>query len=134
MRIIQSFDNTGRGPVQILEVGAVEDFAFDITARVGSARILSVQFTLRLTAFSAGADMNPNSRLNDPRCSNTGVNYRTQDDVLMQAAGFFAIVRVGALPASAADGTYLLAFQAFLDDGQIIQGSSTVQCVLPGGQ
>lgn len=134
MRIIQSFDDNSRSRVQTLEVGEIEDFAFNLTTRVGQAEIVSASFTLRLTPFSAGADLNPSSRLSNQGVSNKGLYYRTENDVLLKMDGYFAIVRVGPLPASAAGGTYMLGYQTFLDDGRIIQGSANVQCMLPGGQ
>lgn len=124
MRLAQSFD--------AIETGEIDDFAFEITMRVGRALIVSTAFICRLTSFSGGADLNPGSRVLNPTFSNTGLYYRDQNNVLQFAPGYFAVARLGAMPASAAGGTYILGYQAFLDDGRIIQGSSTVQCVLQG--
>jgi hypothetical protein len=126
MRISQSFE--------AIEAGEVDDFAFNISRRVGQDQIVATEFICRMTPFSEGADPNPPSRVTNPTFSNTGLYYRDQNGALSQTSGHFAIARVGAMPASAAGGTYILGYKVYLSSGRIIQGSATVQCTLQGGQ
>jgi len=131
VRLTQSFD--------AIEAGEIDDFAFNISARLGRAQIVAGGVTglCRMTPFSGsgtlGGDPDPGARIVGASFSNSGVYYRDVNGELQLAPGVFAIVRLGPCPVSAAGGTYIVGYQAFLDDGRIIQDSSTVQCVLPGG-
>lgn len=125
MKIAQQFTE--------IEVGEVDDFAFDVTTRVGTAQIVATEFTCLLTSFSGGADPNPPARIANPTSlSNSGLYYRAADGSLQFRQGFFAIARIGPMPASAAGGTYIIGYRAFLGDGRVIQDNTTLPCVLPG--
>ena len=126
MRLAEEFDP--------IEVGEIDYFAFDFTADVGSEDIVAVEFSCRLTPFSAGVDPAPQSRIWGglwPAAHTLDV--RSIDGSIRQREGFFAVAAVGPMPASAAGATYILGATAYLSGGvRRISLNSTVQCVLSG--
>jgi hypothetical protein len=126
MKLAEEFDP--------IEVGEVDYFAFDFTADVGTEDIVAVEFSCRLTPFTAGADPAPQTRiwrgLWPPAHT---LEIRTPDGSIRQKTGYFAVAAVGPMPASAAGATYIIGATAYLSGGvRKISLNSTLQCVLSG--
>jgi hypothetical protein len=121
-------------PFTAIEVGEIDNFAFDFTRDVGDEDIVACQWSCRLAPFSQGADMNPETRVpSGPLPPQHTLPFRADDGSLQYKSGFFAVASVGPMPASAAGATYILEAVAFLSGGtRQIALNSTLQCVLPG--
>jgi hypothetical protein len=117
-----------------IEVGEIDNFAFDFTRDVGDEDIVACQWSCRLAPFSQGADLNPEMRVPSGRLPpQYKLPYRADDGSLQYKSGFFAVAPVGPMPASAAGATYILGVVAFLSGGtRQIALNANVQCVLPG--
>jgi len=114
-----------------MEVGDVDNLVLRFTKEAGDADLLDAQWECRLTAYSAGFDPDPMSRITVTQVQ-TVITVTQQDGSLVPENGKFAIARVGPLPPSAAGATYLFSASAFMSDGRKVTRSGYVQCVLPG--
>jgi hypothetical protein len=122
MRIAQPFDP--------LELGEFDNFAFDFSADMGIATMLSTSWTCALAPLQPATDPNPQSRVISAAVQTT--IEVLSGGVLRQVQGNFSVARIGGMPASAAGGVYILDATANLSDGRILKLNSTVQCVAPG--
>lgn len=118
-------------PFDPIEVGEIDNFAFDFTADVGAATIVSTSWTCTLAPYQTAVDPAPQSRI-------LGVSARTAfqlrsviDGSLQTRTGAFSVGMIGGMPASAAGGTYILEATANLSDGRILMLNATVLCKEP---
>jgi len=100
MRIVTPFDP--------IEVGEIDNFAFDFTADVGAATIVSTNWTCVLAPYQTAVDPAPQSRVLSAS-RQTSVQLRSSVDGSLQTRlGSFSVALIGGMPASAAGGTYIL--------------------------
>jgi len=120
-------------PFDPIEVGEIDNFAFDFTLDMGNASIVSTSWTCMLAPFQpAGvADPVPQSHILSASAQTT-IAVRAIDGTLQNRNGFFSVASVGGFPASAMGGTYILEAVANLSDGRVLRLNSTVLCKLPG--
>jgi hypothetical protein len=119
-------------PFDPIEVGEIDNFAFDFTADMGAATITSTAWSCELSPYGTAADPAPQSRVLSVSVQ-TGIQVRSPTDGSLQTrAGFFSVASIGGLPASADGGTYILEATANLSDGRVLKLNSTVLCKLPG--
>jgi hypothetical protein len=114
-----------------IEVGEVDNFAFDFTPDVGSAAIVATSWTCVLAPFQTGVDETPQSRI---LSSNPGsiIQVRSPIDGSLQTrTGFFSIAAIGGMPASAIGSNYILEATVTLSDGRVLKLNSTVLCSAP---
>jgi hypothetical protein len=124
MRLLTPFDP--------IEVGEIDKFAFDFTADVGAATIVSTSWTCALAPFQTASDPAPQSRVLSASVQ-TAVQLRSASDGSLQTrTGFFSVAAIGGMPMSAADGTYILEATAALSDGRVLKLNATVLCKSPG--
>src|SRR5215831_20537978 len=94
MRIVTPFDP--------IEVGEIDNFAFDFTADVGAATILSTNWTCVLAPYQTAVDPAPQSRVLSAS-PQTSVQLRSSMDGSLQTRlGSFSVALIGGMPASAA--------------------------------
>ena len=121
MRLAMAFDP--------IEVGEVDNFAFDFTADVGAATIASTNWTCALAPYQTETDPAPQTRILSASAQ-TLIQIRSPlDGSVQNITGFFSVASVGGMPASAIGGTYILEATADLTDGRSLKLNSTVQCV-----
>ena len=124
MRLTTAFDP--------IEVGETDYFAFDFTADMGAASIISTSWACALAPFQTAIDPSPQSRILSVS-TQTAIWVRSPVDGSLQTrTGWFSVGVVGGMPGSAADGTYILEATANLSDGRVLKLNATVQCKLPG--
>ena len=119
-------------PFDPIEVGEIDNFAFDFTADMGAASIVSTSWTCALAPYQTATDPAPQSRVlaASPR---TTIEARSPIDGSLQLRnGFFSVASVGGMPSSAAGGTYILEATAVLDDGRVLRLNAMVLCSAPG--
>jgi hypothetical protein len=125
MRLPMTFDP--------IEVGEVDNFAFDFTADVGAATIASTNWTCSLAPYQTATDLAPQTRVLSAS-EQTFLQVRSPlDGSLQTITGFFSVASVGGMPASAIGGTYVLEATAILTDGRVLKLNSTVQCAPSAG-
>jgi hypothetical protein len=120
MRLAMAFDP--------IEVGEVDNFAFDFTADVGAASIASTNWTCSLASYQTATDPAPQARILSARAQTLLQVRSPLDGSLQTMTGFFSVASVGGMPASAIGGTYILEATADLTDGRVLKLNSTVQC------
>jgi hypothetical protein len=124
MRLPMAFDP--------IEVGEIDTFAFDFTADVGSASILSTNWTCALAPFQTATDPTPQARIL-ATASETMIQTRSpRDGSLLRKTGCFSVATIGGMPASAVGATYILGAAVTISDGRVLKLNSTVLCVPPG--
>ncbi len=124
MRLPMAFDP--------IEVGEIDNFAFDFTGDVGSATIASTNWTCALAPFQTATDPTPQARIL-ATASPTTIQLRSpRDGSLQTKTGFFSVAAIGAMPISAAGATYILEAAVQLTDGRVLKLNSTVVCAPPG--
>jgi hypothetical protein len=124
MRLPMAFDP--------IEAGEIDNFAFDFTADVGSARIVSTTWTCALAPFQTATDSTPQARILET-ASATMIQLRSPRDGLLQTkSGVFSVATIGGMPASAVGATYILEAAVTLSDGRVLKLNSTVLCAPPG--
>ena len=119
-------------PFDPIEIGEIDNFAFDFTADMGAASIVSTSWTCALAPYQTATDPAPQSRVlaASPR---TTIEARSPIDGSLQLRnGFFSVASVGGMPSSAAGGTYILEATAVLDDGRVLRLNAMVLCSAPG--
>jgi hypothetical protein len=122
MRLAQSFDP--------IEVGEFDNFAFDFSADIGAATMVSTSWICILAKLQTVADPNPQSHVVSASVQTT--IEILSGGVLRPISGWFSVARIGGMPASAAGGVYVLEATAILSDGRILKLNSTVACVAAG--
>lgn len=124
MRIAKPFDP--------IEVGEIDNFAFDFTADLGAATMVSTSWTCALAPYQTAFDPAPQSRVLAVSAQ-AAVQLRSAIDGSLQTrVGAFSIGTIGEMPASAAEGTYILEATANLSDGRVLKLNATVLCKQPG--
>src|SRR5271167_3874105 len=102
-------------PFDPIEIGEIDDFAFDFTADMGAATLVSTSWTCALAP------------------SQTAIQLRAPADGSLQTcAGFFSVASIGGMPITAAGGTYILEATAALSDGRVLKLNATILCKAPG--
>ena len=124
MRLLPPFDP--------IEVGEIDNFAFDFTADAGAASIVSTSWTCVLAPFQTVSDPVPQSRVLSV-LTQTAIQLRSPIDGSLQTrTGFFSVASIGGMPITAAGGTYILEATATLSDGRVLKLNATVLCKPPG--
>jgi hypothetical protein len=124
MRLIAAFDP--------IEVNEIDNFAFDFTADVGSASIVSTSWTCSLAPYQTAIDPTPQARILAVSAQ-TMIQLRSPlDGTLQTRIGAFSVASVGGIPASAIGATYVLEATANLSDGRVLKLNSTVLCARSG--
>jgi hypothetical protein len=111
-----------------IEIGEVDNFAFDFTTDIGAATIVSTSWTCALAPFQTATDPSPQSRI---RATGLATVIQMRDPLsgaLQTRTGSFSIASVGGIPASAGGATYVLEATVWLSDGRILSLNSTVLC------
>jgi hypothetical protein len=122
MRLPMSFDP--------LEIGEVDNFAFDFSADMGAATMVSTSWICILAKLQTVIDPNPQSRVISASVQTT--IEILSGGILRPVNGWFSVARIGGMPASAAGGVYVLEATANLSDGRILKLNSTVACMAAG--
>jgi hypothetical protein len=119
-------------PFDPIEIGEIDNFAFDFTADMGSATMVSTSWSCALAPFQTVTDPAPQSRVLSVS-TQTEIELRSSSDGSLQTRrGFFSVASIGGMPASAAGGTYTLEAAAALSDGRLLKLNATVLCKPPG--
>jgi hypothetical protein len=102
-------------PFDPIEIGEIDNFAFDFTADMGASSIVSTSWTCTLAPYQTAIDPTPQSRIL-AASARTTIEARSQvDGSLQMRNGFFSVASVGGMPSSAAGGTHILEATAGLD-------------------
>lgn len=124
MRIAKPFDP--------IEVGEIDNFAFDFTADLGAATMMSTSWTCALAPYQTAVDAEPQSRVLAVSAQ-AAIQLRSPlDGSLQTRVGAFSVGTIGGMPASAAGATYILEATANLSDGRVLKLNATVLCKQPG--
>ena len=119
-------------PFDPIEVGEIDNFAFDFTADVGAATIASTSWTCMMAPYQTATDPSPQSRVLSTAVT-TMVQVRSPlSGSLETKTGFFSVASVGNMPASAVGGTYIVEATAVLSDGRTLKLNSTILCASSG--
>lgn len=119
-------------PFDPIEVGEIDNFAFDFTADMGAATIVSTVWTCVLGPYETAVDPAPQARVLSVS-TQTSVEVRSPADGSLQTrTGWFSVAAVGGMPPSAAGGSYILEATANLSDGRVLKLNAIVQCRPPG--
>ena len=119
-------------PFDPIEVGEIDNFAFDFTADMGAATMVSTSWSCALAPFQTATDPVPQSRVLSVS-SQTAIQLRSPIDGSLQTrTGFFSVASIGGMPITAAGGTYILEASAALSDGRVLKLNATVLCKSPG--
>jgi hypothetical protein len=119
-------------PFDPIEVGEIDNFAFDFTADMGAATIVSTSWSCVLAPFQTATDPMPQSRVLAVSAQKQIQLRSAADGSLQTRTGFFSVASIGGMPNSAAGGTYILEATAALSDGRVLKLNSTVLCIPPG--
>ena len=119
-------------PFDPIEGGEIDNFAFDFTADMGAATMVSTSWTCALAPFQTATDPAPQSRVLSASTQTTIQLRRPLDGSLQTHTGFFSVATIGAMPTTAAGGTYTLEATVTLSDGRVLKLNSTVLCKPPG--
>src|SRR5438552_18595146 len=113
MRIVTSFDP--------IEVGELDNFAFDFTADVGDAAIASSAWVCALAPYQTAVDPAPQSRIISVS-TQSAIRVRSPVNGSLQIReGSFSVALVGGMPSSAAGATYILEATVNLSDGRVLK-------------
>ena len=119
-------------PFDPIEVGEVDNFAFDFTADMGAATIVSTTWTCALAPYQTAVDPAPQSRVLSVS-TQTAIQVSSPTDGSLQLRnGAFSVALIGGMPTSAAGGNYILEATANLSDGRVLKLNATVLCEPPG--
>jgi hypothetical protein len=119
-------------PFDPIEIGEIDNFAFDFTSDLGAATMVSTSWTCALAPYQTATDPTPQSRVLAASAQTTIEVRSPVDGSLQMRNGFFSVASVGGMPSSAAGGTYILEGTAVLDDGRVLKLNATVLCSAPG--
>jgi len=115
-------------PFDPVEIGEIDNFAFDFTADMGAASIVSTSWICTLAPYQTATDPAPQSRVLAASAV-TAIEVRSPiDGSLQKRSGFFSVASIGGMPISAAGGIYILEATAVLDDGRVLKLNATVLC------
>lgn len=115
-----------------IEANEIDNFAFDFTADMGAATMLSTSWTCALAPYQTAIDPTAQARILSASAQ-TLIQLRSPlDGSLQTRTGFFSVASVGGMPASAIGGTYVLEATANLSDGRVLKLNSTVLCAPSG--
>jgi hypothetical protein len=124
MHIVTSFDP--------IEVGELDNFAFDFTADVGDAAIASTAWVCALAPYQTAVDPAPQSRIISVS-TQSAIRVRSPVNGSLQIReGSFSVALVGGMPSSAAGATYILEATVNLSDGRVLKLNATLECKSPG--
>src|SRR5262249_20483239 len=113
-------------PFDPIELGEIDNFAFDFTADMGAATMVSTDWTCALAPFQTATDAAPQSRILSVSPPQTTIQVRAPTDGSLQMrTGFFSVATIGGMPTTAAGGTYTLEATAVLSDGRVLKLNST---------
>jgi hypothetical protein len=116
-------------PFDPIEVGEIDNFAFDFTADMGAASIVSTSWICTLAPYQTATDPAPQSRVLATSAM-TAIEVRSPiDGSLQRRSGFFSVASIGGMPSAAAGGTYILEATVVLDDGRVLKLNATVLCL-----
>jgi len=119
-------------PFDPIEIGEIDNFAFDFTADMGAATMVSTSWSCALAPFQTAIDPAPRSRVLSVS-TQTSIQLRAPADGALQTrTGFFSVASIGGMPTTAAGATYILEASAALSDGRILKLNATVLCKSPG--
>jgi hypothetical protein len=124
MRIVTSFDP--------IEVGELDNFAFDFTADVGDAAIASTAWVCALAPYQTAVDPAPQSRIISVSTQSAMRVRSPVNGSLQIREGSFSVALVGGMPPSAAGATYILEATVNLSDGRVLKLNATLECKSPG--
>ena len=116
-----------------IEVGEIDNFAFDFTPEVGSASILSTSWRCHIAPFQSATDETPQARILGATVEQAVQLRSPLDGSPRTKIGFFSVASVGGFPMSASGATYILEATISLSDGRVLSLSSTVQCAPENG-
>jgi len=119
-------------PFDPLEIGEIDNFAFDFSADIGAATMVSSNWTCALAPFQTATDPTPQSRILAVSAAKAIQLRSPADGSLQTRTGFFSVASIGGMPSSAAGGTYIVEATATLSDGRVLKLNSTVLCLPPG--
>jgi hypothetical protein len=119
-------------PFDPIELGEIDNFAFDFTADMGAATLDSTDWTCALAPFETATDPAPQSRVLSVSTQTTIQVRAPIDGSLQMRTGYFSVATIGGMPTTAAGGTYVLEATALLSDGRVLKLNSTVLCKPPG--
>jgi hypothetical protein len=118
-------------PFDPIEVGEIDNFAFDFTADVGAATITSTNWICTMAPYQTATDPSPQSRVLSTAVA-TMVQIRSPlGGSLQTKTGYFSVASIGGMPTSAVGGTYIVEATAVLSDGRTLKLNSTVLCASP---
>jgi hypothetical protein len=119
-------------PFDPIEIDEIDNFAFDFTADMGAATMVSTSWTCALAPFQTATDPVPQSRVLSVS-TQTAIQLRAPSDGSLQTrTGFFSVASIGGMPITAAGSTYILEASAALSDGRVLKLNATVLCKPPG--
>ena len=119
-------------PFDPIEIGEIDTFAFDFTADMGAATMVSTSWSCALAPFQTAIDPAPQSRVLSVS-TQTSIQLRAPADGALQTrTGFFSVASIGGMPTTAAGATYILEASAVLSDGRMLKLNATVLCKSPG--
>ena len=119
-------------PFDPIEVGEIDNFAFDFTADMGASSIASTSWTCSLAPYQTATDPAPQSRVLAASVR-TAIEVRSPIDGSLQTrSGFFSVASIGGMPSTAAGGHYILEATAVLDDGRVLKLNATAACRAAG--
>ena len=119
-------------PFDPIEIGEIDNFAFDFTADMGAATMVSTSWTCALAPFQTAIDPAPQSRVLSVS-TQTSIQVRGPVDGSLQTrTGLFSVASIGNMPTTAAGGTYILEASATLSDGRVLKLNAAVLCKSPG--
>lgn len=119
-------------PFDPIEVGEADNFAFDFSADIGAATIVSTVWACGLAPYQTAIDPAPQSRVLSVSAQNAIQVRSPADGSLQTRPGSFSVALIGGMPASAAGGAYILEATVNLSDGRVLKLNAAVQCKLPG--
>src|SRR5271169_3523522 len=100
MRLAQTFD--------IIEVGEIDNFAFDFSNDMGGETIASTSWTCTNSAYNTPFDVAAQTHVLSAAAA-TSVQIRSPlDGSLVTRTGFFSVASIGGIPASSAGLTFIL--------------------------
>jgi hypothetical protein len=115
-------------PFDPIEVGETDNFAFDFTADMGAATILSTVWTCAMAPYQTAIDPAPQSRVLSVSAQSAIKMRSPSDGSLQTRKGWFSVASIGGMPTSAAGATYILEAAANLSDGRVLKLNAALQC------
>src|ERR1700730_2930056 len=112
-------------PFDPIEVGEADNFAFDFTADIGAATIVSTAWACGLAPYQTATDPAPQSRVLSVSVQ-SAIEVRSPIDGSLQIrVGSFSVAFIGGMSASAAAGTYILETPHQLSARPVVHGTTS---------